>query len=53
MDRRSAGSANVAARTRLMSLCSSENRFAMAASKIDRQLERLHPGSVTGKLADA
>jgi hypothetical protein len=53
MDQRSADSANVAARTRLMFLCSSENRFATAASKIDRQPERLHPGSMTGKLADA
>jgi hypothetical protein len=53
MDRRAAGSANVAARTGLTYLCGSENRLAMTARKIDRQLERLHRGSMTRKLADA
>jgi hypothetical protein len=53
MDQRSAGSANVAARTWLTFLCDSENRLAMKARKIDRQLERFHRGSMTGKSADA
>jgi hypothetical protein len=53
VDQCSAGSANEAARTCLMFLCGSENHLAMTARKIDRQLERLHRGSMTGKLADA
>jgi hypothetical protein len=53
MDQRSAGSANEAAHTWLMFLGGSENRLAMTARKIDRQLERLHRGSMTRKLADA